>query len=450
MPKLIVFLLIIFTSFELYAIEFRYRFTQEEVDEANKLYYQCDGENWKYNKGWPLTTNGFLEENNLPNGIYIIKTYNVLSETDEVIVFQGAISSFYLGNNNLKGTIPDIDLPELKELDLSRNELTGSIPNFYLPKLYKLNLIENQLTGKIPNFTLPELRNLFLSDNQLTGNIPDFYLPLLEKLYLDGNHLTGNIPDFNLPLLEHLNLEDNRLTGNIPNFDLPLLEFLILSENQLTGNIPDFDFPELRYLFLSYNNLSGDIPDFNLPKLYQLKLLANSFSFEALEVNLNKYDVYEYNYQDLELPIKRNGNILSVVDNSPGNIYLWKFNGYGIEGANNKKVKATKKGFYRCTVTNTLLPGLVLETANNEVIKLSIDEELNKKISVLQDLKNIKIINDSNKKLSNIRIYNLKGDLAYTSVDVDNIIDLSMLSSGFYLVTIQLNSDLIVRRILLP
>jgi|GEM_PF-1786002 len=427
--KLIISILfiIIFYSFESFAKDVYYKLLQSEADEANKLYYQCDGENWRFKGGWPLSTNVFTNIVFESEGVDYFITDEVFSENSKKIVYKASIRGIELPFNALEGIIPDINLPFLEVLNLSGNKLSGNLPSFNLPKLIELNLYRNQLTGTIPNFNLP----------------------LLEKLILDENQLSGNLNNCIMPNLVWIKLSNNLLTDTIPNFNMPSLFTLELSGNQLKGNIPNFNLPNLKILDLSDNNITGKIPDFNLPKLFKIDLSGNSFSFEALEVNLNKYTIYEYNYQDYVLPINQTGDILSVIDDASANTYQWKFNGYGIEGANNKQIKANKKGFYRCTVNNTSLPGLTLETDNYEINKLSVNEELNKKVILLQDSKELKIINNSNKKIHSINIHNLKGDLVFSTTEVNNIIDLSNHSKSIYFASLNLGSEIITKKIIL-
>ena len=144
--------------------------------------------------------------------------------------------------NNLVGTLPSSlnDLQSLTALYLSSNQLSGSIPNFNLPNLKILWLYDNRLSGNIPNFNLADLQVLALHRNWLSGNIPNFNLPNLQELYLFDNNgsLSGSIPNFNLPNLKILNLEGNGLSGNIPSLNLSNLVFLSLRSNRLTGCIP--------------------------------------------------------------------------------------------------------------------------------------------------------------------------------------------------------------------
>jgi gliding motility-associated-like protein len=190
---------------------------------------------------------------------------------------EGCVFKIELNDNNLKGQLPNLDLPNLQVLSLWQNQLSGTIPNFNLPNLQELVLVENQLNGTIPNFNLPNLGFLFLYDNQLSGVIPNFNLPKLYSLSLSGNQLSGSIPNFNLPNLLRLYLYDNQLSGSVPNFNLLNLQTLWLGNNQLSGAIPNFNFPNLTGLYLESNQLSGTIPNFNFPKLEGLYINNNHF-----------------------------------------------------------------------------------------------------------------------------------------------------------------------------
>jgi Leucine-rich repeat (LRR) protein len=186
--------------------------------------------------------------------------------------------------NNLVGTISSLDsLTSLMGLFLTSNQLRGTIPNFNLPNLQYLALNENLLSGGIPNFNLPNLEYLALTGNNLSGSIPNFdKLPQLKYLYIGNDHLTGTISDFNkLPNLLVLGCGGNSLTGTIPNFsNLSSVATLYLNNNQLTGSIPNFsNLPNLNELILESNQLSGSIPAFNnLPRLGTLYLAKNKLS----------------------------------------------------------------------------------------------------------------------------------------------------------------------------
>lgn len=152
---------------------------------------------------------------------------------------EGCVAYLTLENNNLDGTLPSLDMPNLGILNLRVSKLRGTIPSLNLPKLSWLMLTNSQLTGSVPNLNLPNLDVLMLYANQLTGSIPSFSLmPRLQVVLLDGNQLTGSIPNFNLPRMIHLALSYNQLTGSIPDFNFPALEKLFLDSNLLSGCIP--------------------------------------------------------------------------------------------------------------------------------------------------------------------------------------------------------------------
>lgn len=193
----------------------------------------------------------------------------------------GCVTQLNLAGNNVAGTLPDFQLPELELLNLNDNQLTGGLPNFSgMPKLTYLAISNNGLTGSIPNFSsLPQLTYLVLETNALGGNLPDLSgTPLLTDLGLGNNQLTGPLPDFNLPQLEVLSVWKNQLSGNLPNFShLNQLRNLQLGNNQLSGTIPDFsNLGVLETLSLWVNQFSGDLPDFSaLPQLRSLDVSNN-------------------------------------------------------------------------------------------------------------------------------------------------------------------------------
>jgi len=100
---------------------------------------------------------------------------------------------------------------ELEELRVWLREIT--FPRYYtieqLDQLSSLNL-SFSVSGKVfPNLNLPNLKRLNLGNNQLT-EFPTLNLPNLQYLFIDSNDLT-ELPDLNLPNLQILDLEDNPL-----------------------------------------------------------------------------------------------------------------------------------------------------------------------------------------------------------------------------------------------
>jgi len=164
-----------------------------ECQQLLSLYNSNGGANWKNKTGWNQT--------NTP-----CSWFGVSCEL-------GHVTGIGLCQNGLSGTIPNFNLPNLKELYLIGNQLSGSIPNFNLPNLTLLHLVSNQLSGSIPNFNLPKLEELFLYENQLSGSIPNFSsLPKLKGIVLAYNQLSGTIPNF--PAFNLSNLGAAYFTNN--------------------------------------------------------------------------------------------------------------------------------------------------------------------------------------------------------------------------------------------
>ncbi|MBL7990563.1 MAG: leucine-rich repeat domain-containing protein [Candidatus Kapabacteria bacterium] len=353
-------------------------YTVPEAAEANKLYTSTNGAGWKNKQGWPLKMTYTTTSNARPtaNGVGF-------SGSEPQLLIQRLI----LDDNQLSGSIPNFNLPNLQGLGLSFNQLSGSIPNFNLPNLQELRFFSNQLSGSIPNFNLPNLQDLDLRANQLSGSIPNFNLPNLQDLALSINQLSGSIPNFNLPNLQDLALSFNQLSGSIPNFNLPNLQSLWLISNQLSGSIPNFNLPNLQDLALSINQLSGSIPNFNLPNLQLLVLDSNQLS--GCDVDWTKFPKITYLslarnklvFRDLEAAARvMQGKVGATFSYSPQDSvamsisgdtvrmdvggertqYQWYRNGEAIANATQAFYKMTDTALYFCRATNTLLPDLVL------------------------------------------------------------------------------------------
>ncbi|KAH7656015.1 Non-specific serine/threonine protein kinase protein [Dioscorea alata] len=86
------------------------------------------------------------------------------------------LRNLYLQGNRFSGEIPTFlfSIPNLVRLNLARNNFSGGIsPDFNkLTRLGTLYLEENQLTGEIPNLDLPNLVQFNVSYNQLNGSVP--------------------------------------------------------------------------------------------------------------------------------------------------------------------------------------------------------------------------------------------------------------------------------------
>lgn len=259
-----------------------------ERAELIKFFNATQGTQWKNNNHWATSEPVF-------------SWYGITISGDGCHVV-----AIDLNDNNLNGTLPNLQLPELQLLSLGNGKLTGNLPDFDgMPKLKQLGLPENELTGTIPNFShLPILEALSLRDNRLEGSIPDFaHLPNLHVLYLGKNTLLGNLPNFsNLPNLEELHISKTYISGAIPNFNnLPNLKVLELNKNLFLGEIPNFDnLPKLKVLELRSNHLSGMVTNFtNLPILEALRLENNDLSAVPDFAYLPKLKVLALGYNQI-------------------------------------------------------------------------------------------------------------------------------------------------------
>jgi len=190
----------------------------------------------------------------------------------------GCVTKLLLNDLGLGGTLTDITLDSLEELELFGNKFTGSVPAFSnLKKLKTLWLSNNQLSGSIPNFQLPELQSIDLANNNLSGAIPAFNLSNLMELGLANNKLTGTIPTLNTPKLAWLRLNNNALTGNIPNWTFQDLQGIYLQSNNLSGTLPDLKLNDLRHFNIDSNALQGSLKQ-NFPNLWEINLANNKFT----------------------------------------------------------------------------------------------------------------------------------------------------------------------------
>lgn len=106
----------------------------------------------------------------------------------------------YPPSNNLVGTIPNLNLPNLKTLILDANPgLTGTLPS--LPSCIQLevyNIAGTSISGAIPTFTQSSLKYIGICCNKLTGSIPNqiaLNCPNLLGFYIQNNKdVSGNLP----------------------------------------------------------------------------------------------------------------------------------------------------------------------------------------------------------------------------------------------------------------
>ncbi len=269
------------------------------------------------------------------------------------------ISGINLYGNNLTGTLPIVNLPELTSINLNQNSLTGSVPN--LTKI-----------GNLPS-VFPNLKYLYLNRNQFTGTIPNLFLPSLIELELKGNKLSGAIPNLSLPNLQEMLLYGNQLSGFIPNFNTPKLVTLDLGSNQLQGSVPNFTAP-LQSLYLDDNGgLAGAIPNFSSSSLNTLWLNGNKFNFGDL-ANKTWLGISNLKYA----PQGKNNlsfdkGVLSVNTGEPDNVQLfdWYKDGVFLATTTSSQFIPIAKGTYYCKAFHKTLT--VSDVPKRNLVLQSID-----------------------------------------------------------------------------
>lgn len=329
-----------------------------------------------------------------------------------------SLTTLILVDNMLTGSIPTTlgSLPNLTTLLLGQNQLTGSIPVELgsLSALLTLDLSINKFTGAIPVQlgALTALQTLRLDQNQLTGSIPIELgdLNALQNLYLNGNLLTGAIPPElgNLSNLIFMDIGGNQLTGTIPSslFAIPSISTLGLARNQLSGTVPVqlTTAATLTTLWIDNNLLSGSFPAITSttnPVLSAITINRNQFTELPNVSSMNGIISYfeaannNFTFEDLEANAGIGGfsfipqNLLGIADTliinagSPlnlsftvggsANTYQWKKNTSTNVGTNSTtfsipSLSVTDAGTYILTTTNSLVPGLTLNSANQVVI----------------------------------------------------------------------------------
>ena len=328
----------------------------------------------------------------------------------------GHVTEIELGNNLLQGTLPELDLPSLRVLDLSLNNLNGTdlvafVTNSTLPALQEMNLNWCALVSTIPDFAnYPELEVINLDRNYLSGSIPLLLqCPKITAISLAENDLTGQIPSFDhLTGLQFLNLYQNQIEGSIPSFvNATELEFLILADNRLEGCLPDFaNAPNLETLIVFDNELDCPVPAYShLSNLVELNVRQNRLTFEDLlpsfQANMtvladNGGIDYLYAPQkNIPLPFAANNYVgfpitidLEIDEAYSGNIYQWYKGGdflVEIIGSNQLVIddpQPEDAGSYYCIVTNPDLPDLSLRSDNINVSIYPLPECMDDELTV--------------------------------------------------------------------
>jgi Leucine-rich repeat (LRR) protein len=220
---------------------------------------------------------------------------NLLKGSIDIVNGMRELEFLYLGQNSFAGYVDEelflVDLPALRELDISNNLFYGdSFPTSLLrrPNLQVLDVSANALRGSIPPTIQKNsiLEVLEINANGFTGAIPTSIENLVGLTHLDMqmNHFIGSIPDHfvNLHQLTYLSLGENDFTpGPIPAFlsSFTTLRELSLARCNRVGSIPQWFeiMSNLKFLNLQANQLEGSVPEevWNLPDLSILLLTDN-------------------------------------------------------------------------------------------------------------------------------------------------------------------------------
>ncbi len=154
---------------------------QKDSTELVRLFNATGGVNWTNKNNWLI--------NNRP----ISSWYGIQTNT------LGCVQKIELGNNNLQGNIPLLNMSNLDTLIFENNALNGKIPEVKIPFVKMLNLSQNQLSGEIPNAISEwnNIQNLNLGKNSLSGGVPPDLGDLcdLRSLKMNNNNFKGQLPD---------------------------------------------------------------------------------------------------------------------------------------------------------------------------------------------------------------------------------------------------------------
>lgn len=120
------------------------------------------------------------------------------------------------------GSFPQLDLPELTTLILSNNRIGGTLNTAGLPKLHTLNLADNAISGILPDFsTQDNLTNIDLTNNEFSGTFPNLsHLTSLKDVFIANNKFTFD--GLEQAVQDFADLVDNGTFIYAPQANIPL------------------------------------------------------------------------------------------------------------------------------------------------------------------------------------------------------------------------------------
>ena len=325
-----------------------------------------------------------------------------------------------LANNQMSGALPRElkTLTNLRNIDLSGNAFSDSLSALSgLTNLAILNLRGNSFRGNLAD-ALPRMVGLTVLDltgNSISGAIPEELSALtqLQTFRVRGNRLSGsfpmglvrNISKARAALqvatgLDVLDVGANNLTGPIPDEirTLQNLRVLLLDSNAFSGELPSSlrSLTRLRRLDIRNNQLSGFVDFSGLPRLDTLLVSNNRFSVAMLEFFVGNRTLQYLPQAPFAQPsiVSRVGSLssstaasitvtlqdslrISVPKTEVFSRTQWRKNGIPITNLPDTNRHAdlffpafamADTGVYDCVITNDVLPGITLATAQIQVL----------------------------------------------------------------------------------
>lgn len=330
----------------------------------------------------------------LPTSFASMRSLEVLNISDNIIV--GEISQIVCG------------LQRIRDLNVANNRIQGELGAILccLPRVERVNLRNNLIGGGITRCIrdLQNLAALDASNNRIADTLPHWLsdIPLLAELRLRGNLLRGKLPaEWGRTMLAKTNAQtqafdgisvldigQNQLSGTIPTEwgALTTLRELALDNNTLTSGIP-IEFQNLRNLrkLLIQANRFTSLP--NLTDIRRLDTLAvenNALTFADLEAN-TPVRLFTYAPQS---EVGSSSTTTATLDalfsqrfltSGTANRYEWRKistsgNVQTTFPATNDGImriaafQIADTGFYRCAITNSIVPNLTLTSATVRVL----------------------------------------------------------------------------------